>query len=72
MDEVIFFVRTEIVEDLEYLDSLLTTTSSYTKVNLDEGRSGNYSKPWETMEVGPMYIKIDDDVVRIACCPQSK
>ncbi|KAI9756356.1 MAG: hypothetical protein M1815_003779 [Lichina confinis] len=63
LDRVVFFSRTNVPEDLEYLEYLLTTTASYVKVESSNGRSQDYSKPWETLLDGPIYIKIDDDVV---------
>lgn len=67
LDEVIFIVRTDDVEDLAYLEDLLKTSSSYSRHNLADGnkKSGkvSYGRAWEVVERGTMYIKIDDDIV---------
>lgn len=60
---MLFVSRTNLPEDLEYLQELLETSNRYKSIDLNEGRTEDYSKPWEKLEEGPMYIKIDDDVV---------
>ncbi|KAI9887603.1 MAG: hypothetical protein M1823_000587 [Watsoniomyces obsoletus] len=65
LDEVLFVSRTDIQEDRDYLQELLKTSKRYRSIDLNEGRTEDYSKPWEKLEDGPMYIKIDDDVIFI-------
>jgi hypothetical protein len=64
LDEVIFVVRTDDADDLKYLDELLPTVPEYKKFEA-KGRGGKYKDAWDVVEKGTMYIKIDDDVVRI-------
>jgi hypothetical protein len=68
LDEVIFVARTNDVEDLQWLDQLVTTTPGYSRHNLTEPGEDpslvDYGKVWDMAERGTMYIKIDDDVVR--------
>ena len=64
LDEVHFAVHTDIEEDLAYLDSLVKTTESYKKI---EPGAGGYNTIWEhAVQREHMYIKIDDDIVRIS------
>lgn len=67
MDEVKFLARTNDVEDLDWLDKLVTTSNSYARVNLTEdgqdASNVNYGKVWDVVEPGVLYVKIDDDVV---------
>ena len=66
LDEVIFIVRTDDLDDLVYLDDLLQTSDGYSRYNLIEGdgKAGkvSYGTAWEVVERGTMYIKIDDDI----------
>ncbi|KAF2433021.1 hypothetical protein EJ08DRAFT_669189 [Tothia fuscella] len=62
LDEVIFAVHTDNEGDLEYLDRLVNTTSSYTKYK-QEGEYESWVGSWEKVERGNIYVKIDDDVV---------
>ena len=63
MDEVIFAVKTEIQEDLDYLEELLESSPLYKKhvaaTNYDSWLMGS----WEGVGGDDIYIKIDDDVV---------
>ena len=63
LDEVIFVVRTDIKEDLDWLEQQLPHTPEYTKWEGAKGRGGRYADAWNVVEKGTMYIKIDDDVV---------
>jgi hypothetical protein len=61
LDEVIWGVNTEIVEDLAYLEHLIPTSPSYRRLELDEK---GYTNLWNaSVERGNIYIKLDDDVV---------
>ena len=70
LDEVIFIARTNDVDDLDWLDHQVASTSGYTKRDLihPSGDSSKvaYGAMWDVVERGTMYIKIDDDVVRQA------
>jgi hypothetical protein len=63
LDEIIFVVRTDDEDDLQYLEDLLPTVPEYKKYEA-KGRGGKYKDAWDVVEKGTMYIKIDDDVVR--------
>jgi hypothetical protein len=64
LDEVIFAVRTEIPEDLEYLDILLQSHPHYRK-HVETQSYDWYIGSWEAVnEENSIYIKIDDDTVR--------
>ncbi|KAL8708851.1 MAG: hypothetical protein Q9220_006307 [cf. Caloplaca sp. 1 TL-2023] len=69
LDEVIFLARTDVVEDLEYLERLVEETEGYTRHNVTEsgGRASKvtYGQAWEVVERETMYVKIDDDVTFI-------
>jgi len=65
LDEVIFAVRTDDKDDLAWLDEVVPTVPEYRKWEGAKGRGGNYQDAWNVVEKGTMYIKIDDDVVRI-------
>ena len=67
LDEVIFVARTNDIEDLEWLDHLVSSTDGYSRLNITHP-SGDSSKVpfgavWDLVERRTMYIKIDDDVV---------
>ena len=69
LSEVIFIARTNDVDDLEWLDDLVASTSGYSRLDLTHP-SGDPSKVaygamWDFVGRGTMYIKIDDDVVRL-------
>ena len=64
LDEVQFAVHTDKKEDIAWLDNLVKTSELYKKVTIPEG---GYNIIWQhTVESGPMYIKIDDDMVSTA------
>ena len=71
LDEVIFVARTNDVEDLQWLDHIVSTTPGYSRHNLTEPGEDpsliDYGKVWDMAERGTMYVKIDDDVVRCPC-----
>jgi hypothetical protein len=65
LDEVIFSVRTNNLDDLAYLDELIGLNPSYTKFQTTKETAGdNWNGSWEPVQAGNIYIKIDDDVVR--------
>lgn len=64
LDQVLFVTKTTNVEDLEWLDQLIPTSKSYKKrILADPGI--NFGMTWHIFERGKMYLKIDDDVVRL-------
>ncbi|KAI9672502.1 MAG: hypothetical protein M1817_003268 [Caeruleum heppii] len=69
LDEVVFVARSSDVEDLRWLDDIVTTSDSYSRVNLTsdgtDASTIDYGKIWDIPQKGVMYIKIDDDVVFI-------
>lgn len=61
LDEVHWVANTNNEQDLHYLDQLVPTSPSYSRVDLPEL---GFEKVWEhAIERGNLYIKIDDDVV---------
>ena len=67
LDEVIFLARTDNVDDLMYLDTLVETSLGYSRRNLTEDNHEaskvTYGQTWDVVERGTLYIKIDDDIV---------
>jgi hypothetical protein len=63
LDEVIFVVRTEEKEDLDWLEDLLRISPEYTTYKPAHGRNGAYADSWNLVQNKTIYIKIDDDVV---------
>lgn len=64
LDQVVFLVRTDNVDDLAYLDQLIANTTEYRRHDLmDRASKVTYGQAWEVVERGTMYIKIDDDIV---------
>ena len=63
LDEVIFVLRTEVEEDISWLEQLVQTTPEYTRYNMAKGRNGEYGDSWDLVQNGTTYIKIDDDTV---------
>ena len=71
MDGIIFVVKTEVPEDLAYLEELLASNEAYSAQYQHQG-GFDYSQMWNTCEKGVMYVKIDDDVVGlIRLCTQT-
>ncbi|MCJ1320028.1 hypothetical protein MMC15_005364 [Xylographa vitiligo] len=64
IEEYIFVVRTEDEEDLAYLEELLVANPKYS-AHRSAGSGFDYSQMWSAVEAGNVYVKIDDDVVRI-------
>ncbi|SPO03166.1 uncharacterized protein DNG_05848 [Cephalotrichum gorgonifer] len=63
LDQVIFSVRTDDVDDLAYLDALIDTHPKYAKYVSGSGYK-RYVGSWEAVKnPQAIYIKIDDDVV---------
>ncbi|KAL9043907.1 MAG: hypothetical protein Q9214_002920 [Letrouitia sp. 1 TL-2023] len=70
LDEVIFLARTDDVDDLAWLDQLVTTSDGYTRHNLTENNENaskvSYGGTWDIVERGTLYVKFDDDIMYIA------
>lgn len=60
MDEVIFVVHTDVKEDLVYLDQIVNQTEGYKKHEQEKEFDG-WVGPWELVERGNIYIKIDGE-----------
>lgn len=61
LDEVHWVANTKNEQDLQYLDALIPTSPSYSRINLPEL---GFENVWEhAIESSNLYIKIDDDVV---------
>lgn len=61
LDKVHWVANTDKEQDLKYLDELVPTSPSYSRIDLPEL---GFSSIWEhAIERGTLYIKIDDDVV---------
>ncbi|KAI9755129.1 MAG: glutamine--fructose-6-phosphate transaminase (isomerizing) [Chaenotheca gracillima] len=64
LDEVLWVVNTEDVEDLKYLEKVLAMSPRYKKLDLwVQVKSTEYRQIWKHLERGKMYVKLDDDVV---------
>jgi hypothetical protein len=61
MDEVIFVVHTDVKEDLVYLDQIVNGTEGYKKHEQEKQFDG-WVGPWELVERGNIYIKIDGEL----------
>ncbi|MCJ1405839.1 hypothetical protein MMC11_009069 [Xylographa trunciseda] len=64
IEEYIFVVRTDDVEDLAYLEELLVANPKYS-AHRSSGSGFDYSQMWSAVEKGNVYVKIDDDVLYI-------
>ena len=62
LDEVHFVVNTKSEDDIAYLDWLVGTSPLYKKKTM---KKLGYNEIWKTLEPEHMYIKIDDDIVRV-------
>lgn len=61
LDEVLWVANTKNEQDLQYLDELIPTSPSYSRIDLSEL---GFENVWEhAIESANLYIKIDDDVV---------
>jgi len=61
LDEVHWVANTKNEQDLQYLDELIHTSPSYSRINLPKL---GFENVWEhAIESSNLYIKIDDDVV---------
>ena len=65
LDEIIFIVKTNVQEDLAYLDKILASNEKYSARYQEQG-GFDYSQMWNVCEKGNVYVKIDDDVVSAA------
>jgi hypothetical protein len=61
MDEVIFVVHTDNKEDLLYLDQIVNSTDGYKK-HEQEKKFDGWVGPWELVERGNIYMKIDGEL----------
>jgi len=72
LDEVHWVANTNKEQDLQYLDRLIPTSPSYSRIDLPEL---GFENVWEhAIERGNLYIKVDDDVVwrlslHVMTCP---
>lgn len=64
LDEIVFLAKTDDKDDLAYLDQLLVSNPKYSAEYHNQG-GFDYSQMWGVCKKGNMYVKIDDDVVRI-------
>ena len=63
LDEVIFAVNTEKVDDLAYLEELVASNPRYTK-HVATKEYDWYIGAWEAVQdPNALYVKVDDDVV---------
>ena len=65
LDEVIFARKTDVQEDIEYLEELLATNPRYSKHVATSDYGSWLMGSWEGVKGNDIYIKIDDDVVRL-------
>lgn len=65
LDEVIFVAKTDVQEDLDFLDELLASEPKYYSVHRVNSTGGDYSKMYSVCERGNVYVKIDDDILFI-------
>jgi hypothetical protein len=66
LDEVLWVVNTEDKEDLKYLENILARSDRYKKLDLGKKvRGPEFRQIWKHLERGKIYVKIDDDVVRL-------
>ena len=71
LDEIVFIVKTDVKEDLAYLDDILASNDKYSARYQEQG-GFDYSQMWNVCEKGNVYVKIDDDVVSTAgACTRS-
>ena len=65
LDKIVFAVKTDKKEDLEYLDSVMNQNkSNFQRINFKN--SGRYREIYVTLQDNDMIFKIDDDIVFIA------
>ncbi len=67
LDEVVWAINTDNIDDLAWLDDLLPTTPEYRKVIPKKKKTDNsFSGLWnDSVSAGNIYIKLDDDVAYI-------
>ena len=65
LDKVRFVMKTDIPEDIEYIETLVSQNEVYDIAVTDSVDKG-FSQLWTSVEKGKYYVKIDDDVVRAA------
>lgn len=66
LDEIIVMVNTKWEEDIKWMDELIATEPLYKKV-VTESKGGHFDNIWNrhATDENTMYIKIDDDIVRV-------
>jgi hypothetical protein len=62
LDKVRFVMKTDIPEDIEYIETLVNENEVYDIAVTDSVDKG-FSQLWTSVEKGKYYVKIDDDVV---------
>ena len=66
LDEVRFIVHTNKEDDKTYLDQLVSQREGYHTVDAGSCKRWDYSCMWDTsVEKDTIYVKIDDDIVRL-------
>ena len=67
LDEIVFMVNTKFEEDQKWLDELIETEPLYQK-KITVSLGGHFDNIWNrhAQDENTLYIKIDDDIVRIA------
>lgn len=70
LDAVHFVVKTTEPADVEWLDKLIPTSESYKKLELEDPKA-DHKEAWRFFERGKMYLKIDDDMVRLSKRPDT-
>lgn len=66
LDQVIWAERTEVKEDLAFLDKIIESDTDYTRILIQPGHG--YSTAYDSIEDDVLYVKIDTDIVCFACC----
>ncbi|KAL9115599.1 MAG: hypothetical protein Q9187_007248 [Circinaria calcarea] len=64
LDEIVFLAKTDDKDDLAYLEELLASNPNYS-AEYHNQQGFDYSQMWSVCKKGNIYVKIDDDVVRV-------
>ncbi len=65
LDEVLWLQRTEMEQDIAFLDKLVAGEDRYTKKIVQRTDGDGFSTAYDGLDDSTLYIKIDDDVVFI-------
>ena len=65
LDEIVFLAKTDDKDDLAYLEKLLASNPNYS-AEYHNQQGFDYSQMWSVCKKGNIYVKIDDDVVRVS------